>query len=67
MEVMRKILKSLEIPPPKTFEAADANIQRLDRWKYDGTMPDYKIYFTPSDLGIYNIEAKIIDHTVIVL
>ena len=42
---------------------ADANIQRLDRWKYDGTMPDYNIYFTPSDLGIYNIEAKIIDHT----
>ena len=43
--------------------AADANIQRLDRWKYDGTMPNYNIYFTPSDLGIYNLEAKIIDHT----
>ena len=41
----------------------DANIQRLDRWKYDGTMPDYNIYFTPSDVGMYNIEAKIIDHT----
>ena len=41
----------------------DANIQRLDRWKYDGTMPDYNIYFTPSDLGIYNIEAMLIDHT----
>ncbi|MFL2927321.1 MAG: hypothetical protein ACJZ72_01855 [Opitutales bacterium] len=40
----------------------DANIQRLDRWKYDGTMPDYNIYFTPSDLGIYNIEAMLIDH-----
>ena len=43
--------------------AQDANIQRLDRWKYDGTMPDYNIYFTPSDVGMYNIEAKIIDHT----
>ena len=41
----------------------DANIQRLDRWKYDGTTPDYNIYFTPSDVGIYNIEAMIIDHT----
>ena len=26
-------------------------------------MPNYNIYFTPSDVGIYNLEAKIIDHT----
>ena len=41
----------------------DANIQRLDRWKYDGTMPNYNIYFTPSDLGMYNLSAMLIDHT----
>ena len=39
------------------------NIQRLDYWNYDGTMPDYNIYFTPSDLGFYNIEAMLIDNT----
>ena len=47
----------------RTGQDSDANIQRLDRWKYDGTMPNYNIYFTPSDVGIYNLEAKIIDHT----
>ena len=38
------------------------NIQRPDYWKYDGTMPDYNIYFTPADLGTYNILAKMVDH-----
>jgi len=37
------------------------NIQRLDFWKYDGTMPDYNIYFTPAELGIYTIQADLID------
>ena len=41
----------------------DTNIQRLNRWKYDGTMPNYNIYFTPSDLGMYNLRAMLIDHT----
>ena len=54
---------TLEFGDDTGQSAADANIQRLDRWKYDGTMPNYNIYFTPSDLGIYNLEAKIIDHT----
>ena len=34
-----------------------------DSWKYDGTMPNYNIYFTPSDLGMYNLSAMLIDHT----
>ena len=46
-----------------TGQGQDANIQRLDRWKYDGTMPNYNIYFTPSDLGMYNLSAMLIDHT----